>query len=263
VFAFFRRRRRAKVRARAVPDAWLEIIALRVPFYEKLPPSDQRELLGHVQVFLNEKTFEGCEDLEVTEEMKVTIAAQACVLLLHRETEYFPKVDSILVYPRAYAATHTETLPDGSVVETKSVRLGESYGGGTVVLSWNDVVHGAACVRDGQNLVLHEFAHQLDQEDGSADGAPELGTRSNYVAWARVLSEEYLDLQEAKRKRRRTIIDKYGATNPAEFFAVITEAFFEKPRPLQRKHPELYEELKAYYQQDPLNLRHQRKAEGA
>ena len=124
-----------------------------------------------------------------------------------------------------------------------------------VVLSWHDVVHGAACVRDGQNLVLHEFAHQLDQEDGSADGAPILEERSHYLAWARVLSEEYEDLQEAAEKRRKTVLDKYGATNPAEFFAVATECFFEKPRQLSRKHPELYEELKRYYRQDPLEFK--------
>ncbi|MGE0710187.1 MAG: zinc-dependent peptidase [Planctomycetota bacterium] len=255
MFAFFRRRRRARLRAQPFPERWVEVLRRRVPVYERLPPADQRELQGHIQVFLAEKRFEGCAGLEVTEEMQVTIAAQACVLLLHRETEYFPKVDSILVYPHAYQATSAETLPDGSVVERTDVRLGESYGGGTVVLSWDDVVDGAACVRDGRNLVLHEFAHQLDQEDGSADGAPVLDQRSRYVAWARVLGEEYAALQAAEAAGRRTVIDKYGATNPAEFFAVITEAFFEKPGPLKRKHPELYEELRSYYRQDPLEQR--------
>jgi len=255
IFSWLRGRRRRRLRAQPFPPAWQEVIERRVPLFAQLSEEDQRELREHVQVFLAEKHFEGCAGLELTEEMKVAIAAQACVLLLHRETDYFPKVDTILVYPHAYQATRTEHLPDGSVREVEVARLGESWSRGVVVLSWHDVVHGAACVRDGQNLVLHEFAHQLDQEDGSADGAPILEERSHYLAWARVLSEEYEDLQEAAEKRRKTVLDKYGATNPAEFFAVATECFFEKPRQLSRKHPELYEELKRYYRQDPLEFK--------
>ena len=130
-------------------------------------------------------------------------------------------------------------------------RLGEAWTSGVVVLSWDDVQLGAADVRDGHNVVLHEFAHQLDQEDGSADGAPILPRRSMYSAWGRVLGAEYEELREAAETGKKSVLDAYGATEPAEFFAVATEAFFEKPIQLKKKHPELYEELKSFYGQDP------------
>ena len=111
---------------------------------------------------------------------------------------------------------------------------------------------GASDINDGHNVALHEFAHQLDQEDGAADGAPILDRRSRYVAWARVLGAEYEQLRQSSRKGKKSVLDRYGATNPAEFFAVATECFFEKPIPMKRKHPELYDELKEYYRQDPV-----------
>jgi Mlc titration factor MtfA (ptsG expression regulator) len=131
------------------------------------------------------------------------------------------------------------------------VRLGESWHRGAVVLAWDDVLHGAADPRDGHDVVLHEFAHQLDQEDGAANGAPRLPKPSMYAAWARVLGEEFEGLAESREQHRRTVLDKYGATNPAEFFAVATEAFFEKPLQLRKRHAELYEQLAAFYRQDP------------
>jgi Mlc titration factor MtfA (ptsG expression regulator) len=122
---------------------------------------------------------------------------------------------------------------------------------GTLVLSWEDVKRSAADIHDGHNVVLHEFAHQLDAEDGATDGAPRLPKRSMYVAWARVLSQEYEQLLRDLEHHRRDCIDAYGATNPAEFFAVVTECFFEKPAQMKKKHPELYEQLKLFYRQDP------------
>lgn len=250
LFSWLRKRRRTKVRARPFPSAWLEVLA-GLPLYERLEPADQAELRGHVLVFLDEKEFEGCAGQEITDEIRVTVAAHACLLLLHRETEYYPDLSSILIYPHAYEATHQEELPGGVISEGPSVRLGESWTRGSVVLAWDAVQAGFYDVRDGENVVIHEFAHQLDQEDGRADGAPILESRSRYAPWARVLSEEYERLQERVAEGRRTFIDDYGATNPAEFFAVVTEAFFERPKTLQRKHPELYEQLRLYYAQDP------------
>ena len=120
-----------------------------------------------------------------------------------------------------------------------------------MVLSWDDVLAGAADIHDGHNVVLHEFAHQLDKEAGYGDGAPDLPQRSMYVAWARVLSAEYAHLVDAIHQNHPTVLDPYGATNPAEFFAVATEAFFEKPAALKSLHPELYEQLRQFYEQDP------------
>jgi Mlc titration factor MtfA (ptsG expression regulator) len=221
--------------------------------FHRLTPADQSELLGHVSVLLDEKRFEGCGGLEMSDEIRVTIAAQACMLLLHHDTpHYYPDLRTILVYPHAYVAEARQMLPGGIVVEGPSVRLGESWVRGAVVVSWDDVRAGAADVADGHNVILHEFAHQLDSEDGRADGVPFLERRSQYVTWGRIVGGEYAKLRAAAEQGRRTAIDSYGATNPAEFFAVITEAFFEKPRALHTKHPELYDELKAFYRQDPL-----------
>ena len=247
----FKRRRRQRIRQRPFPAGWLEIIRRNVPYVRFLTPDEQSELQGHVQVFLAEKRFTGCGGLEMTDEIRVTIAAQACILLLHREGDYYPRMKSIFVYPHGYAAPNETVGPGGIVTAAPAGRLGEAWYRGPVVLSWDDARRGAADVHDGHNVVFHEFAHQLDSENGGHDGAPVLGRRSMYIAWARVLGREYAQLADDLEHHRRTVLDGYGASAPAEFFAVATEAFFEKPRALRRRHPELYEQLRAFYQQDP------------
>ena len=246
-----RRSKRKRFLAMPFPQAWKEIVRKNVPLYNRLPEPLKEQLHGLVHIFLAEKDFEGCGGLEITDEIKVTIAAQACMLLLNRKATYFPKLSTILVYPHTYVAK-TVSLDGTMIIDGQSVRLGESWQNGPVVLSWNSVTGGTMNVTDARNVVLHEFAHQLDQEDGTADGAPILEHRSRYAEWARVLSAEYEALQKKRRKRRRSVMNKYGATNPAEFFAVITETFFEKPRQMKKRHPELYEELKDYYKLDPV-----------
>ena len=254
MFGMFKKQRRERLRSQPFPPPWLDIIERNVPIFNRLPPADQRELQGDIQVFLDEKRFEGCGGLELTDEIRVTIAAQACLLLLRRETDYYPRLITILVYPHAYVAKGVEAIGGRVVLEGETVRLGEAWKDGVVVLSWDDVRSGASDVHDGHNVVLHEFAHQFDQQDGAADGTPILEHRSQYVSWARVLSEDYDQLRRDAEQGRRNVLDEYGATNPAEFFAVATECFFEKPTQLQRKHPELYEELRTYYRQDPATL---------
>ena len=187
MFGMFRNRRRERLRSQPFPHSWLDMIKKNVPIYDRLPQADQRELQGHIQVFLAEKYFEGCGGLELTDEIKVTIAAQACLLLLHRETDYYPRLITILVYPHAYVAKSVEPIGGGVVQEGETARLGEAWKDGVVVLSWDDVRRGASGLHDGHNVVLHEFAHQLDQQDGSADGTPTLEHRSQYTTWARVL----------------------------------------------------------------------------
>ena len=239
-----RRSRRRRLLAAPMPGGWVEILERSLPPYRALSDAERQRLHGAIQIFLDEKTFEGCDGLTLNDDIRVTIAAQACLLLLNRNVPVYPRLRTVLVYPDTYVARDG----DGS----RSVRLGESWGRGVVVLAWNSVQGGAANFDDGQNVTLHEFAHQLDQEDGVADGAPVLGAQSAYRTWAGVLSREYKALQRRSGKGRRTVIDPYGATHPAEFFAVATEAFFEKPRQLSRKHPDLYRELKGYYATDPL-----------
>jgi Mlc titration factor MtfA (ptsG expression regulator) len=255
VFGFFTERRRAKLRNTPLAPGWRAIVERNLPIFGRLSSADQAELLGHMQVFLSEKHFEGCGGLELTDEIRVTIAAQACLLLLHRKTDYYPRLTSILVYPSGYTV-HGERHMGGGVWEEGSEdRLGHTQQRlRALVLAWDAVSHGALEPSDGENLVLHEFAHQLDYEDDATNGTPVLASRAEYLAWARVMSEEFEALRKAEAAGRRTLIDQYGAENPAEFFAVVTEAFFERPHALRRRHPELYEALARFYRQDPMKF---------
>lgn len=251
MFGIFKRWSRRAVEHRPFPEEWSAIIAKNVPMVGTLTADERAELEKLVLVFIDGKNFEGAGGLTLTDEMKVTIAAQACVLLLHRDTGIYPKLESIVLYPSAYKARKQETLEAGVVMESDQGRLGESWHQGLVVLAWDAVRSGTMNASDGRNVVLHEFAHQLDQEDGVADGAPDLRDRELRRTWAHVLGAEYEDLREHVHVGQSTDIDEYGATNPAEFFAVITEMFFEQGPRLKSSHPDLYDELVAFYRQDP------------
>ncbi len=241
--------RRRKIRERPFPPAWVPHLERHIRLYRKLPKELKEELHGHIQVFLEEKMFEGCNGLEVTEEVKVTVAGLACMLLLNRKATYYPGLRSILLYPTAYLA-ETGAMEGGIHSEDLQGRAGESWVSGNVVLSWADVLDTAEN-DNGRNLVLHEFAHQLDQEDGRGDGVPILTDDAHYQSWADVLSGEYHELVERVERGQKTFLRAYGATNPAEFFAVTTEAFFEQPKEMHAQHPQLYEEFREYYQIDP------------
>ncbi|MDZ8119678.1 zinc-dependent peptidase [Pontiella agarivorans] len=219
------------------PDHWRSTLQKTLPMVMRLSDAHWQELAGKMQVFLATKRFEGCGGLEVTDEMKMVISAQACMLLLGREVKVYPRLKTVLLYPHTYT--------DG-----ETARLGESWQTGVVVLSWNSVTGGARNFQDGHNVTFHEFAHQLDQESGAADGAPILGDNA-YQTWARVFSMEFEDLVEKTDQGLRDVMDEYGATNPAEFFAVATETFFEKPRQMKHVHPELFDKLRNYYKVDP------------
>jgi Mlc titration factor MtfA (ptsG expression regulator) len=244
-------RRRNRLQAQTFPTSWRAILERNVAYYERLTLTERQELHGDIQVFIAEKNIEGCGGLEITEEIKVTIAAYACILLLNRQHDFYPRLQSILVYPDAYPVPVVRVVPGNIAVEGHEMRAGESWRTGAVVLSWNHVLRRPAAVPEGRNVALHEFAHQIDQENGFVDGAPDLSTSSQYAAWARVLGSEFATLSKQTAEEQPTLIDKYGATEPAEFFAVVTEYFFEKPLQLKQRHPELYEELKRFYRQDP------------
>jgi len=251
-FGLSRERRRRHLRAQPVPDEWRAIISRNVPFFGRLPVEDQAELLGHVQVFLCEKRFEGCAGLELSDEIRVTIATQACLLLLHRRSDYYPQLITILVYPSGYFVDRERHVEGHIWEEGRSSRLGETGREmGSMVLAWDAAKAGASDPSDGQNLVLHEFAHQLDFEDFVADGVPALDSRSAKQSWAEVMKVEFAALRAADQTGISTLLDTYGATNPAEFFAVATEAFFERPGALRRRHPRLYAEMQRFFRQDP------------
>lgn len=229
---------------------WERVLARNVPVYRRVPAELRAQLHGHMQVFLAEKHFEGCDGLAMTDEIRTTIACQACLLILNRETNYYPDLVTVLVYPSIFYADVEE--PDGAIVsEYKEDRSGESWDLGVVILSWEDVVEYASTGRAGYNVVLHEFAHQLDMENREMDGMPRLESREQRHEWSRVFHDAYDKFERAAASKRRTLIDTYGAGDPAEFFAVVTESFFERPLALKREHAALYDVLARYYRVDP------------
>ena len=251
---FWARRRRGRIGARPFPAAWKAIVERRVPYVRRLPPELRRELERHILVFLAEKPFTGCAGLEITDEVRVTIAAQACLLLLGRRNGGFPGLRQVLVYPGAFLVERFHPVALGGVMlqsQEPRVLSGESWTHGQVVLSWESVLEGAALPDDGRNVVIHEFAHQLDQEKGYANGAPWLGRSDRYPRWSRVLGEEYARLQYRTAVGEPSLFSAYGATSPAEFFAVASEIFFEQPREMAAMHPVLYGELAMLYRLDP------------
>lgn len=233
-----------------IPDGWRDIVERNVPLAHGLSVDERERLLRLVQLFLKEKHFEGSGGLTVTDEMKVTIAAQACLLLLHLEGPCYPRLRTVLVYPHGFVPRSARTPASGRIVSPPDPLIGESWGDGVVVISWDDAVEGARNPADGHNVVLHEFAHQLDTEDSFADGAPVLPP-SGLRTWTSVLAMEFERLRQDAAHDRPSTLDAYGATNRAEFFAVATETFFEKPVELERDHPDLYRLLQQFYRQDP------------
>jgi Mlc titration factor MtfA (ptsG expression regulator) len=251
ILTWLKQRRRRKLLATPFPAAWLEYLHKNVTHYAYLTATEQAKLRDDLRIFLAEKNWEGCGGLEITDEIKVTIAAQACLLVLAIEHHYYQSVKSILVYPTTYEVPFQQVLESGEVVEGKNPHLGEAWYRGPVVLAWDDVLRGGQDPQDGQNTVFHEFAHQLDFLDGSIDGTPPLESREQYQHWREVMTAEYNRLCRAAERGRKTLLDQYGATDEAEFFAVATECFFEKPVAMAAKHPQLYDLLRAYYHQDP------------
>lgn len=253
MFDWWRRLSRQEVIAEPFPPAFHALVLRRVPCAALLTPEELAKLEALVRIFNSEKDFEAAGGLTLTEEMRVVIAARACLLVLHRvelDEPLYPDLDTVIVYPSAYRA-RAARREGYVVVEGEETRLGESWTRGVVVLAWDAVEAGSANPRDGHDVVLHEFAHQLDAEDGAMDGTPELDELARYSVWAQVAGAEYAALRDDLEHRRKTSIDAYAATNPPEFFAVVVELFFERPRALERRHPELYRELSRFFRFDP------------
>lgn len=250
---YWREYQRNKIKSKPFKKAWRKIIQQRVPYFRKMPVDLQLQLKQHIQVFLAEKNFIGCNGVRITDEIRVTVAAQACLLLLNRKIDYYPKLQTILVYPRAFIKEQQSINTDGVQQVRKVVLSGESWDFGKVILSWQDTLDGAKTPDDGRNVVIHEFAHQLDQENGHANGAPILEKEQNYQSWSDVFSLQFEKLQKQAKAGKPSLFDYYGATNPAEFFAVTSEVFFEQAIQLHYEYPLLYQQLKQYYQVDPLH----------
>lgn len=242
-------RRRQRLRERPFPAAWRRILRQRVPAVARLPADLQQRLKGHVQVFVAEKPFIGCGGQPVSDELRVTIAAQACLLLLGQaRPDYYPRLRHVLVYPGAFAVDRVQQQAGGVVHEQRQALSGQSWAEGQVVLGWAEVLAGAEDPGDGQNVVIHEFAHQVDQDKGVANGRPWRPSRRLARRWAQVMGEAFARLQHEPS----ALIGAYAASEPAEFFAVVTELFFEQPQALAAEAPAVYRELALLFQLHPL-----------
>ena len=250
LFRWLKQRRRQKLLAEPFPAPWLDILQEHVVLYRFLDDDEQTRLRDTLRILLAEKAWEGCKGLELTDELRVTIAALASVLLLGLHDEYYDIVLTILVYPEAFRAPQQKIVAADVAIEGHDERLGEAHYRGPVILSWADIAEDAAQPGHGQNLVFHEFAHQLDMQNGEADGVPVL-PRPLRKRWQHVMAKEYERLCKAADRERDTLLDPYGATDEAEFFAVVTEAFFDQPLELRDRHPKLYEVVREYYRVEP------------
>ncbi|MGH7538774.1 MAG: zinc-dependent peptidase [Gemmatimonadales bacterium] len=244
--ARFRSARRAA--SEPPPAVWRELIEHRVSLTRALTPAEWDRLLDLVRQFIRDKHFEGSGGLELTEDMKVIVAAQACLLILNLDAGCYPRVRSIVMYPATFVPRHP---PFDGLLRDGPVPLVGEHVRGAVALSWESAAGGGGDAGDTHNVVLHEFAHELDWEDGYVDGVPLLEAPSSTRAWARVLQQRFEELRRAAQEGEPDLLSAYGATDRAEFFAVATETFFERPVELQRRYPDLYEELKGFFRQDP------------
>jgi len=245
-----RRFRRNQLFLTPLPANWIQILERNVPLYLLLPENLRQELHGRINIFLDEKKFIGCAGLKITDEIRLTIAGNASILLLKRDHRCFPGFTSILIYPATYVAK--EVKYDGFIeFHNESVRAGESWHRGPVVLSWSDVVRDTLDRDGAHNVILHEFAHKLDEENEIMDGLPVLRDKTHYAQWAEVLTREYDSLRRRVDSGTNTVLDAYAAVSPPEFFAVATESFFEQPLQMKNNLPELYEQLKRFYNLDP------------
>ena len=251
LFTWLRNWRRRRLLAQPFPPRWLEYLRKNVAHYQYLTDAEQAKLRDDLRIFIAEKYWEGCGGLTMTDEIKVTIAAQVCLLVLGLKHNYFERVQSILVYPRAYRDAEEHVSEDGLIHVDSPGRLGEAHYRGPVILSWADVLADGRHPGGGQNVVYHEFAHQLDMLNNLIDGTPPLETREQYQRWRDVMTAEYHKLIDDSQRGRATLLDPYGTKNEGEFFAVATECFFDKPAQLASRHPELYDLLRQYYHQDP------------
>ncbi len=251
LFPWTKNAHRRELLAQPFPAPWLAYLTANVSLYRLLPPAEQAKLRDITRILIAEKNWEGCAGLTLTDEMRVAIAAQAALLVLNFDGDYYPNVESILVYPQGFLVANVRREVNRVLAEEILPAAGQAALQGPVIVSWSDVRQGGLEAGDGRNVVLHEFAHKLDMRDGAADGAPYLQDAAQVDEWARVMSAEYQALVEATQAGQPTLLDPYGATNAAEFFAVATECFFEKPAQMKQEHPLLYAVLSGYYRQDP------------
>jgi MtfA peptidase len=234
-------RRKRVLSKHRIEDALWQRATGGLTFIPQAPKLRQLALL-----FLAEKQFEGAHDLEVTDAMRVSIAAQACLPVLELGLDWYAGFTGIVVYPGDFRVRRTETDETGVVHEWDDELAGEAMPGGPVVLSWDAAAHDPHI-----NVVIHEFAHKLDMLSGAADGVPPLHVGMSRAAWLAAFKEAYEGFCDALDRGRETWLDPYAAEHPSEFFAVISEAFFKDPAETRRRYPAVFAQLKLFYKQDP------------
>lgn len=239
------------LRRRAIPDALWSLTLARYPFLAARSADDLKTLRTLATLFLADKEFTGAQGLEITDEIAVAIAAQACLPVLRLGLSHYAGFVGIVVHPDEVVARREVVDDDGVVHHYDETLAGEAMEGGPVMLSWHDVAHAGESAEYGYNVVVHEFAHVLDMGDGLADGIPPLPDRAAREAWAAVIEAEYDTFCDRVDAGEETLVDPYGAESVDEFFAVASEVFFVAPRGLKDEHPRLYELLASYYRQDP------------
>jgi hypothetical protein len=254
LFRFLTYRRRKKLAAAPFPAAWEDILRRNMGHYRLLDDTERARLRSLIQVFIAEKRWEGAGGLALNDEIRVTISAHACLLLLGLPHDFYRNVETIIVYPSTVVAPPRKPGFFEVVLEPLEADYpidGEAFGQGPIIIVWDAALQGGRDAESGHNVIYHEFAHKLDMLDGAADGTPPLKDRAKYRDWIRTFSREYLRLRHDAENGRKTFLDAYGATNEAEFFAVATEQFFEQPLIMIRNAPDLYGVLSEYYGQDP------------
>jgi MtfA peptidase len=249
LFSWLKSNRRRTLLAEPFPSEWLSYLHKNVLHYSWLSEAEQARLRDDLRVFSAEKHWEGCGGLEINDEMKVTVAAHACLLILGLNIDCYNRVPTILIYPSGF---QIPSKYDGTdVIFEGDAAIGQAVYRGPVILSWEDVLAEGRDPGGGRNVVFHEFAHELDMLNGSIDGTPLLETDELTQRWQQVMTREFERLIAASDRGQATLLDDYGATNEGEFFAVATECFFNQPVEMQRRHRRLYELLREYYRQDP------------
>jgi Mlc titration factor MtfA (ptsG expression regulator) len=245
---WFKNRRRKRILRTPWPSSWDSILTNNVGHFKGLSLIDKNKLKTITKIIVSEKNWEAHDGLVMSDEIKITIAGTAALLLLGVDDFYFDRVNTIIVFPHPI---RRETQ-DGLIVGRESRHAGEAWQGGQVVLSWQDVVSDSRHPADGRNLVIHEFAHCLDGLDGEMGGSLTFDDPATALRWQHVCTSEFEALGAAAQRGQSTLLDYYGATNLAEFFAVCSETFFEKPRQLKQRHSELFDLLVRYYHVDPI-----------
>lgn len=251
MFSWFKNRRRRQILSEPFPSVWDDVLRDNVGHLGWLSDDECAKLRRATQIIIAETEFEGCGGVDMTDEVRVTVAASASILVLGFDDFYFDNVQTVLVYPDKFLVPAQQPIAGDLGVHGELAILGEAVPHGPVILAWADVLANARAPGHGQNLVFHEFAHQLDMLNGYSDGVPAFDEPDLGERWPRVMDREYARLCRAADRGKRTLIDPYGATNPAEFFAVVTECFFDLPWELERRHAALYAVLRDYYRQDP------------